>query len=207
MTALLRAHQACRKFLREGIRAGMQVLDVGCGMGTLMRELRNSGAQVLGIELDHDRARACTEAGLPVTVGEGELLPFADESFDAAVCSVVLPYTDERLAVAELGRVLRPGGFASVTCHGLGYGLHYAGHGPGWKRRFYGVRMLTNTAVYRATGSRLPGFLGDTLCQTPHRLAKYVREAGLVMEASAMIEAAMGVPRFLCIRARKRAIA
>jgi hypothetical protein len=67
--------------------------------------------------------------------------------------------------------------------------------------------MLANTAVYRATGSRLPGFLGDTLCQTPHRLAKYVREAGLVMEASAMIEAAMGVPRFLCIRARKRAIA
>jgi SAM-dependent methyltransferase len=185
----------------------MNVLDVGCGMGTLMRELRSSGAQVLGIEPDPDRARACTEAGLPVTVGKGERLPFADASFDAAVCSVVLPYTDERQAVAELGRVLRPGGFASVTCHGIGYGLYYVGHGPGWRRRFYGVRMLANTAVYRTTGSRLPGFLGDTLCQTPRRLAKYIREAGLVVETSGTIEAAMGIPRFLCIRARKRAIA
>ncbi len=199
----LQAHQICRRFLREGVRAGMSVLDVGCGMGGLMQELERHGAQVFGIELDHDCATACAESGLRVAVGRGEWLPFANGSLDAAVCSVVLPYTDEREAISEIGRVLRHGGFANLTCHGLGYGLHYAGHGPGWKRRFYGVRMLVNTAVYQTTGYRLPRFLGDTLCQTPRRLAGYMRGAGLELEAIEPVEFSVGMPRFICVRARK----
>ena len=50
---------------------------------------------------------------------------------------------------------------------------------PNWKRRVYGARTIVNTYVYRLTGSRLPGFWGDTLYQAQRPLRRYYRRAGL----------------------------
>jgi hypothetical protein len=43
----------------------------------------------------------------------------------------------------------------------------------------YAARVIVNTLVYRLTGSRLPGFWGDTLFQSERRLRRYYAAAGL----------------------------
>jgi SAM-dependent methyltransferase len=198
-------HAICRRFLLGDLESGMKVLDIGCGSGTLMHLLEGLGCKATGVEISRTLLRHCNDAGLTVVGGTAEQLPFSDGQFDAIVCSVVLPYTDERQAVGEWARVLKAGGLINVTCHGLGYGLDYLSHGPGWKRRFYGLRMLANTFYYRLRGRRLPGFLGDTICQTSTRMRSYYVEAGLALGSMAVAGAAMGQPQFICHRVVKHA--
>ena len=100
------------------------------------------------------------------------------------VCSVVVPYTDEAIAVAEWARVLAPGGSVRVSYHGLGYALRQLLWGPGLPFRFYGLRTIVNSWVYALTGRRLPGWIGDTLYQSERRLARYYRQIGFRVVAS-----------------------
>ncbi len=96
---------------------GLKVLDVGCGGGYTCEFLAQRGAEVTGI----DQSAACIEAaeghsaamGLTIDyrVGVGETLPFEDDGFDVVVCVDVLEHVESPAAtVAEIGRVLRPGG-------------------------------------------------------------------------------------------------
>ena len=170
-----------------------------------MSELASRGCLVTGVEIDPSLVRVCQAAGLPVCEGRAEGLPVADASVDGIVCSVVLPYTDERQAIAEWARVLRPGGAVNATYHGVGYGLYYLTGGRGIMCRVYGFRMLANTLFYQLFGRRLPGFLGDTLCQTSRRLRSYYRASGLVLEREQVVGAVMGHPQYLCHRVVKRA--
>jgi SAM-dependent methyltransferase len=186
-----------------GIAPGSKVLDVGCGDGALMRDLAGAGCDVSGVEINPSLVAAATSAGLRVALGRAEELPVPDASFDVILCSVVLPYTDERLAVAEWARVLRPGGVVNASCHGLGYGLTYMFRGCSLKQRYYGFRMLANTAFYQLARRRLPGSLGDTLCQTGPRLRAYYAATGLVLEREQVVDSQLGLPRFLCHRLRK----
>jgi len=171
-------------YLAEDFRFGefprdAVVLDVGFGTGEQMRHLAARGCLVIGIEVDHGLARQAQTMGLPVCRSVAEALPFKSESFDGIVCKVVLPYTDEALAVAEMSRVLKRGGLARVSYHGLGYSLRYLLTPGHWKRRFYAARVIVNTFVYRLTARRLPGFLGDTIFQSENRLRQYYAKAGL----------------------------
>jgi SAM-dependent methyltransferase len=194
---------ACRRFLLTGATAGERVLDVGSGDGRLMRELARIGCEVVGLEIDRSQVAATRAAGLDVHEGRAEALPFATGSFDRITCSVVLPYTDEEQAIGEWARVLKPGGYASLTSHGLGYALLFVLGAPDLKQRFYGGRMLANTACYRAFGRRLPGFLGDTLCQTSRRLGRYYARFGFVLEEETVVgRSVAGSPEFLCHRIR-----
>jgi SAM-dependent methyltransferase len=196
-------HVRCRQFLLNGIAPGMHVLDVGCGDGGLMTEIAAKGCSVVGVEIDKLVVQSNVVRGLEVYEGQAERLPLVDESFDAIVCSVVLPYTDEKQSVTEWTRVLKPGGIVNASYHGVGLGLGYVVHGPGWRLRFYGVRMLANTWFYQLTGYRLPGFLGDTLCQTSGRMSSYYRAGNLRLEEELIVDKVMGIPRFLCHRVVK----
>jgi hypothetical protein len=89
----------------------------------------------------------------------------------------------------------------NLTCHGLGYGLHYALAERGM--RIYGLRMLANTLVYSWSGWRLPGFVGDTLCQTERALQSYARENGLEMRETFVVDHFLGQARFIGFRLRK----
>src|SRR4051794_1817885 len=98
-----------------GIGDGMRVVDVGCGPGALTQELaRRVGAErVAAIDPAPLFAQACAERvpGADVRVGVAEELPWEDESFDAAVSSLVIAFmTDADRGVAEMARVTRPGG-------------------------------------------------------------------------------------------------
>jgi ubiquinone/menaquinone biosynthesis C-methylase UbiE len=105
-----------------GVFPAARVLDVGCGTATLTLEAkRRSGTEgsVVGIDVSPQmiaRARAkAEEAGLDVTleVASAESLPLADGSCDIVLCSLALhhlPRNQRRPAVAEMRRVLVPGG-------------------------------------------------------------------------------------------------
>lgn len=115
---------------RLGLRAGELLLDLGCGFGRHAFEALRRGARVVACdmalpELQQVRAlfEAMTEAGeappggMAVTTnGDATRLPFPDATFDHVIASEVMEHIpDDGAAIAELTRVLRPGGTIAVT--------------------------------------------------------------------------------------------
>ena len=174
-----------------------RVLDVGFGAGGNLTRLGEAGCTVCGVEYDPRLAKGGRAKGLAVAQAKAEELPFRSGSMDGVICKVVVPYTDEALAVAEIARVLRPGGVARVAFHGLGYSLKYAFTSENWKRRVYGLRTIANTLVYAASGRRLPGFIGDTVYQTRRRLQRYYDRFGLEIVEDRPTQPFMGAPVFI----------
>jgi SAM-dependent methyltransferase len=105
-----------------GLADGDRVLDVGCGTGSLTFELPRQAnvAAVTGIDfaepyVAHARARN-TDARISVQQGDARTLPFADASFDRAFSLLVLHFIPEaERAVAEMRRVVRPGGMVAAA--------------------------------------------------------------------------------------------
>ncbi len=95
------------------------MLDVGCGTGKFARLLAERGlARVWGVDpstemLAEARKRVPSSVGLKL--GTAERLPFKHASFDAAVLWTVVHLIERRLAFAELGRVLAPGGRLAIV--------------------------------------------------------------------------------------------
>lgn len=92
-----------------------RVLDAGCGTGGLLARLRADAPRLspIGVEWSAAAARrATTKSAAPVARGSVNALPFADQSFAAAVTADVLCHAavDPAQALAELHRVLQPGG-------------------------------------------------------------------------------------------------
>lgn len=100
--------------------AGLRILDAGCGSGPLSAELLSRGAHVSGVDASAamvDLARRRLGEGVDLRVADlGAPLPFEDAAFDVVVASLVLHYLqDWSVALAELRRVLRPGGRLLVS--------------------------------------------------------------------------------------------
>jgi SAM-dependent methyltransferase len=102
-----------------GVTAGMRALDVGCGPGGLTRELaaRVGNDHVAAIDPAEQFAGACRERvpGADVRVGVAEQLPWDDDTFDAALSSLVIAFMrDAAAGVGEMARVTRPGGVVAA---------------------------------------------------------------------------------------------
>jgi SAM-dependent methyltransferase len=106
------------------LEPGMQVLDVGCGRGIdlpILAERVGQTGQVIGLDHDPDQLRAAQEAvagkdHVRVVMGEAERMPFPDASFDRVRADRVLqhiPWPEQ--ALAEMWRVLRPGGIVTLV--------------------------------------------------------------------------------------------
>jgi ubiquinone/menaquinone biosynthesis C-methylase UbiE len=104
---------------------GAQVLEIGCGTGNVTPRLKSAqpGAQLTGMDPD-PRALAkagrkfATAAGIRLDRGYAQQLPYADESFDRVLSSMMLHHLDDDVkaaAVVEAFRVLRPGGSLHVV--------------------------------------------------------------------------------------------
>lgn len=106
--------------------AGADVLDFGVGWGRLIRMFAHDvpETQLFGVDVDPEILEVCRETGVPGTLAHvrpGARLPFDDGSFDLAyACSVFSHLSADAAgaALAELGRVLRPGGQLTVTTLG-----------------------------------------------------------------------------------------
>jgi len=125
-----KVHERVRCVEKLRLAADSYVLDVGCGTGVVLVEAarRLDGGLAIGLdrwrEADRTDARPETvlenarleavEDRVVVATGDVRSLPFADETFDAVSCSLVLgrlDHTDDRVrTVRELARVLVPGG-------------------------------------------------------------------------------------------------
>ncbi|HEY2127490.1 MAG TPA: methyltransferase domain-containing protein [Streptosporangiaceae bacterium] len=113
-----------------GIRAGLRVLDVGCGPGALTAELvRRTGPDaVRAVEPSASFAAAARERLPRVDIRQSaaEQLPFPDASFDATLAQLVVHFmTDPVQGLHEMGRVTRPGGVVGACVWD-----HAGGRGP-----------------------------------------------------------------------------
>ncbi len=97
---------------------GLRALDVGCGTGHHLADLRRRGFEVAGVDGSPEmvaRARVHNQ-GVPIECADVEALPFPAGRFDVVLCIEVLRYLrDPAGCLRELARVLRPGGVCLVT--------------------------------------------------------------------------------------------
>jgi ubiquinone/menaquinone biosynthesis C-methylase UbiE len=104
--------------------AGKRVLEIGVGLGADHQRFAQAGAQLSGIDLT-ERAVAHTRRRLELfglqsalSVGDAENLPFAAAAFDVVYSWGVIHHSpDTPRAVAEIRRVLRPGGTARIMIY------------------------------------------------------------------------------------------
>jgi ubiquinone/menaquinone biosynthesis C-methylase UbiE len=114
-------------FREVSLKAGMRMLDAGCGGGRHLREaIGKTGVNCVGVDLNWedlsktkgflslmDREKV---GGWIIARADVTRLPFSDSCFDVVICSEVLEHVaDNRTAIAELLRVLKPLGDLIVT--------------------------------------------------------------------------------------------
>ena len=90
-----------------------RVLDLGCGDGQISRLLADAGGRVVGVDPTWNQIRVAHErgGGAAYLRSEAAELPFVDGSFDAVLACLVFEHIDDvDGAIAEVARVLRPGG-------------------------------------------------------------------------------------------------
>ncbi|HLK12257.1 MAG TPA: class I SAM-dependent methyltransferase [Candidatus Binatia bacterium] len=90
------------------------LLDVGCGSGIFVKELASVGT-VHGMDVSPEAIALSHQRGIELLcLGTAERLPYASGRFDAVAAVDVVEHVDDRLALAEIARVLKPGGVALV---------------------------------------------------------------------------------------------
>jgi len=98
-----------------------RVLDVGCGNGMYLRELRSRGVSATGCDLSLGMLSAAAPHPALVNADVTQL-PFGDRSFDVVLAPHMLYHVEDRVAaVLELRRVLAPGGVCVVVTNGAGH--------------------------------------------------------------------------------------
>jgi len=161
-------------FDRLGLQRADRVLDMGCGAGRHAFEMFRRGADVVALDRDGDELAgvlelfgAMREAGeaplgaeADIKQGDALSLPFADEEFDRVVAAEVLEHIpDDTAAMAELFRVLRPGGTLAVSvprwlpervCWALSDAYHEVegGHVRIYRRAQLVARLVATGLVY-----------------------------------------------------------
>ena len=126
----MRDAQTFLPFLLPHLKPGLDVLDAGCGVGSIALDLAPTIApgRIAGIDVDPEQIEVARTTAAQRGIDNAEFaaasvyeLPFDDASFDAVYANAVLFYLSEPLrALVEFKRVLRPGGLAAVSDDDLG---------------------------------------------------------------------------------------
>jgi ubiquinone/menaquinone biosynthesis C-methylase UbiE len=116
-----RALALLAKAWRGRDQRGLRVLDLACGSGGFLKDLRAAfpRARLMGLDLSPTyTVEARDRSGVPVIQANAERLPFADASLDAVTCIYLfheLPPRVRPVVAAEIARVLKPGGLLAFA--------------------------------------------------------------------------------------------
>lgn len=157
--------------------AGPEVLNAGAGAGSLTLKMAGAGLRVTSVEAsaalcerlaEELRGRGLADAN-PVLRGDVERLALPDAAFDAAVCAEVLEHLDDDAgALAELARVLRPGGLLLVSVPANPYRYDWTDRWAGHRRRYDAAALESRLAEAGFAAARVQGW-GFPLTGLYHR--------------------------------------
>ncbi|MDR3708370.1 MAG: methyltransferase domain-containing protein [Capsulimonadaceae bacterium] len=110
------------QFLKDlALPAGIDILDIGCGTGAMLDKLEEFG-NVVGADFSTEALAFCRKRGqregkqYRLVRADIRCLPFADNSFDVITAMDIVEHIDhDALAVSEIRRVLKPGGYLLAT--------------------------------------------------------------------------------------------
>jgi SAM-dependent methyltransferase len=127
-----------------GNRIGGIVLENGCGVGMYVQKLSGFGGRVIGLEYDLERALEAGVNSERIINAAGEFVPLPSSTFDLILSHEVIEHVqDDRAAICEMIRVLKPGGRAVIFCPNRGY--PYETHGIFWNGKYYfGNKLFVN---------------------------------------------------------------
>jgi len=162
-----------------------KILDLGCGTGDSWRGLgvRLENRCVVGIDIQPDRVRAANlkyhSRGWRYLCGRGEQIPLLDGSVHGAFCEVALPYMHIPRTLAELHRVLVPGGWLRATLHSPSFTCRELVRAlPKPKQSLFRIFVLLNGMVLHFTGNVVSiGKVAES-CQTESGMRIALRRAG-----------------------------
>ncbi len=118
-----------------GERVKGRVLENGCGVGMYVEQLAAFGGTVIGLEYDRERATEARTRSPHILNAAGEFVPLPSSTFDLILSHEVIEHVqDDRAAIREMIRVLRPGGRIVLFCPNRGYPVET--HGIYWRGRY-----------------------------------------------------------------------
>jgi SAM-dependent methyltransferase len=120
------------------------VLENGCGVGMYVEKLTTLGARVIGLEYDLERAVEAKINSDEIINAAGEFIPLPSSNFDLILSHEVIEHVqDDRAAICEMIRLLKPGGRAVIFCPNRGY--PFETHGIFWKGKYhFGNKLFVN---------------------------------------------------------------
>jgi SAM-dependent methyltransferase len=127
-----------------GDRVSGRVLENGCGVGMYVEKLSAFGGRVVGLEFDLERAIEAGVNSKEIVNAAGEFIPLPDSTFDLILSHEVIEHVqDDRAAIREMIRVLKPGGRVALFCPNRGY--PFETHGIFWRGKYhFGNKLFVN---------------------------------------------------------------